>query len=100
MTTDTAHTDRVDHLRLELRAAAEKFAARIRDAEPAAAELADLEGQLRAAENLVGLHEYRPSARELAAEVVTGLLHALQPYLRPLTSRAAALRASDELTTR
>jgi len=97
MTTDTAHTDRVDQLRQELRAAAEKFVARIREVEPAADALADLEGQLRAAENLVGLHEYRPSARELAAEVVTGYLRSLGPHLRPMTTRESAERAAEEL---
>lgn len=92
--TDTAQADRIAELRQELRAAAERFVARIREAEPAAQELADLEARLRVAENLAGIRDPRPPARELAVEVLRGRLACLRPYL-PFVTTESADRAQE-----
>lgn len=97
-TTDVQEpAQRVADLRQELQAAGEAFVAAVLELEPLAAELADLEAQLRAAEHRAGIHHYGPTPRELATEVVCGYLHALQPHLRPMTTRKAAERAAKEL---
>lgn len=100
MTTETARAAHVETLRQELRVAAEKFVAGIREVEPLADELADAEARLLAAECAAAVHEFGPPVRQLAAEVVTGLLHALQPNLRPITTREAAERAIEEMLSR
>ena len=107
MTSDTVSTApagelaaRVERLRLELHDAAAAFIARIHEAEPAADRLAHVEAELRAAENIAGIHDGRPPARELAAEVVCGCLRGLQPYLKSAATREAAMRASEELLSR
>lgn len=100
MTTAAAQADRVETLRQELRAAAERFVAGIREVEPLADEFADVQARLSAAECAAGVHEFRPPVRQCAAEAAAGLLRALQPHLRPIASRAAAERAIEELLNR
>ena len=97
-TGELAH--RIDRLKLELHDAAVAFVARVAEAAPAADNLARVECELRAAENQAGLHDGRPPVREIAAEVVTGLLHGLSPFLRPLTTPESGQRAAEELLTR
>ncbi len=92
--------ERIERLRLELHDAAAAFVLRIREAAPAADNLARIEAELAAATNIAGLHDGRPPARELAAEVVVGLLHGLSPHLRPLTTPESGRRAAEELLTR
>jgi hypothetical protein len=51
----------------------------VAELEPIAAHLADLEGRLCAARHQAGIyHDVRPPARELAAEIAHGHLHALR----------------------
>jgi len=86
-----------DALALALRDRALVFVDLIDEAGAVAAEIADLEAQLRAAECAAGLHHFGPEARELAAEIAAGYLRALQPHLQPLATREAADRAAEEL---
>ena len=86
-------------LTLDLRDRALVFVDLLQEAGAVAAELAAIEAQRRAALNAAGQRDPRPDARELAAEVVNGYLNALHPYLAPLTTRASAERAAEELTS-
>ncbi len=64
---------RADHLERRLHAAGKRFTAAARELAPLADELAVLEAEHRAALHQAGrLHNYRPPARELAADVVLG----------------------------
>lgn len=89
--------ERVAALRAELRTAAARFCAACAELEPLAAELADVEGRLRAAEHQVGVyHDPRPTARELAAEALHGRVRALRPYV-PFSTEESARRAEEAL---
>ena len=84
-------------LAADLRDRALVFVDLIAEASAVAAELADIEAQRRAALNTAGLRDPRPDARELAAEVVTGYLSALRPFV-PFVTTESAERAAEELT--
>lgn len=94
MTEDTA----LKNLRADLRAAGKAFADRLNDLVPAAEAVADLEAQLRCAENLAGVRDPRPPARELAADVLHGRLGCLRPYV-PFCTSESADRATEALVT-
>jgi hypothetical protein len=83
--------ERVVTLREDLRTAAVRFCAACVDLEPLAAELADLEGQLCAAEAQAGIFDHRPGARELAAAVLLSHVGALRPSVPFVGSESAAL---------
>ena len=85
-------------LAADLRDRALVFVDLLQEAGAVAAELAAIEAQRRAALNAAGQRDPRPDARELAAEVVTGYLSPLHPYLTPLTTRESARRAAEELS--
>ena len=82
--------ERVVTLRAELRTVAARFCAACAELEPLAAKLADLEGQLRAAEAQASIFDPRPGARELAAAVALGALDALRPHIQFVGSASAA----------
>ena len=85
-------------LDLQLAAAGAAFAAAVRELEPLAAALADLEGRHRAAAHAAGVtHTRRTAARELAAEVLHGTLGPLRPFV-PHVTGAAAERAAEALS--
>jgi hypothetical protein len=83
--------ERVVTLRAELRTVAARFCAACAELEPLAAELADLDAHLLAAEGQCGIFTHRARARELAAEVVHGHLGALRPHISYVGPEAAAL---------
>ncbi len=89
--------EQLGSLRIELRIAAEAFVAAALELELPAANLVAAESALRVAEYQYGCHEARPQVRELAVEIVAGLLQSLRPYLRPSTTRTAAMRAAEIL---
>lgn len=70
----------------------------LEDVEHAAAELAGLDGQYRAALQAAALIDRRPVARELAAEAALCALRSLRPYISA-TSEAAGRRAAECLTS-
>lgn len=90
--------ERVTTLRAELRTVAARFCAACTELEPLAAELADLEGRLRAAEHQAGIyHDPSPPARELVVEVLHYAVQALTPFV-PMVSHDAAALAAAQLT--
>ena len=89
--------ERVVTLREDLRTAAARFCASCAALEPLAAELADLEGQLCAAEAQAGIFDHRPGARELGAEVLLSHVGALRPSV-PFVGRESAAQAEAQLT--
>ena len=87
-----------ESLAAALRARALVFVDLLAEAGAVAAELADLEGRLRAAQHQLGIyHDQRPPARELAAEVAHGYLSPLRPHV-PLVTAESAARAAEALT--
>ena len=89
--------ERVTSLREDLRTCAAQWCDACAELEPLAAELAAIEGQLRAAEHRAGIyHDPLPSPRELAAEVMHGRVRALQPYV-PFSTEESARRAEEAL---
>lgn len=85
-------------LALNVREAGEQFADAVEELRPLAEELAAAEAEYRAAAHQAGVHDDRPPARELAAEILLGRLTALQPCI-PFATRAAADRAAECLTS-
>jgi hypothetical protein len=89
--------DRVVSLGADLGTAASRFCAACAELEPLAAELAVVEGQLRAAEHQAGIyHDPSPPARELAVEVLHYAVQALTPFV-PMVSHDAAALAEAQL---
>jgi hypothetical protein len=89
--------ERVVTLREDLRTVVARFCAACVELEPLAAELAAVEGQLRAAEHRAGIyHDPLPSPRELAAEVMHGRVRAMRPYV-PFSTEESARRAEEAL---
>jgi hypothetical protein len=88
--------ERVTSLREDLRTCAARWCDACAALEPLAAELADLEGQLRAAEAQAGIFDHRPGARELAAEVLLSHVAALRPAVS-FVSRESAAAAERQL---
>jgi len=93
---DSSPHERAVTLREDLRTAASRFCAACAELEPLAAKLADLEGQLRAAEAQAGIFDHRPGARELAAEVLLSHVGALRPSV-PFVGRESAAAAERQL---
>jgi len=90
--------DRIRDLILRLAELGADFDATAHDLGRCADELAVVEAELMAASVAAGRPPLRPAARELAAEVALGRLAALRPHL-PFTTRAAADRAAEQLST-
>jgi hypothetical protein len=86
-------------LAADLAAVGERFVAGVAALAPIAAELAQLDAELRAAEGRTGCRRRGPSPAQLAADVVCGNLRALRPHL-PFVSEASAERAVDALLSR
>lgn len=87
--TVTASAANLNALRAAQRAAGQEYADRLADLVPAAAEVAALEARLRVAENLAGVRDPTPPARELAVEMLLGRLACLRPYTPFVTSESA-----------
>jgi len=85
----TASAANLNALRAALRAAGQEYADRLADLVPAAEAVATLEARLRVAENLAGVRDPRPPARELAVEMLHGRLACLRPYLPYCTAESA-----------
>ena len=89
-----------ESLAADLRARALVFVDLMAAAGAVAVEIADLEARHRAAEHMAGIyHDARPTARELAVEVVHGYLSPLRPFVPFVTAESAA-RAAEELRSR
>jgi len=97
MSDATAATALVAELQDQLRTTARLYCAALAELEPIAMRLADLEGRLCAARHHAGVyHDPRPPARELAADIAHGHLHALRPHV-PLVVNGAMRRAEEVL---
>lgn len=100
MSDATAAEALVAEISEQLRTTARHFCATVAELEPIAVRLADLEGRLCAARHQAGIHlGVRPPARELAAEIAHGHLHALRPYV-PLVVNEAMQSAEEALVRR